>query len=157
MSEGSDEVQGWTARRKVAVVLDMITGNTAAAETARSHDLTVAAIEGWGADILTQGPEALRAKPRDLEARHPAGKKELLARIGELTMGNELWEIARTRRFQSIEHARHALRAWINHHNSGRPRPTLDSKTLQQLNLVQCKAASIRINNYRLRVIARCG
>ena len=36
MSEGSDEVKRWTARRKAAVVLDIIKGKTTAAETARS-------------------------------------------------------------------------------------------------------------------------
>jgi transposase-like protein len=47
MSEGFDEVKRWTARRKAAVVLDIIKGKTTASETARSHDLTVAEVEGW--------------------------------------------------------------------------------------------------------------
>ena len=94
MSEGSDELKRWTARRKAAVVLDIIKGTTTAAETARSHDLTVAE-ESWMERFLNQGTEALRAKPRDVEAPHLAEKKELLAKIGELTMQKEIWKIAR--------------------------------------------------------------
>lgn len=41
---GSD-VQRWTAKRKAAVVLDLIKGKTTAAETARQHDLTVGEVE----------------------------------------------------------------------------------------------------------------
>jgi transposase-like protein len=37
----SDEVQRWTAKRKAAVVLDLIAGKTTAAEVARSHGLTI--------------------------------------------------------------------------------------------------------------------
>lgn len=95
MSEGSDEVKRWTARRKAAVVLGIIKGKTTAVETARSHDLTVAEVEGWKEDFLNQGTEALRAKPRDVEAQHLAEKKQLLAKIGELTMEKEVWKIAR--------------------------------------------------------------
>ena len=40
-------VQRWTAKRKAAVVLDLIKGKTTAAEVARQHDLTVAEIERW--------------------------------------------------------------------------------------------------------------
>ena len=45
MSEGYDEVKCWTARRKAAVGLDIIKGNTTAPETARTDDLT-AELEG---------------------------------------------------------------------------------------------------------------
>jgi hypothetical protein len=39
------DVQRWTAKRKAAVVLDLIRGKTTAAETARFHGLTVGEIE----------------------------------------------------------------------------------------------------------------
>ena len=41
----SDEVQRWTAKRKSAVVLNLIAGKTTVAEVARSHGLTVSEIE----------------------------------------------------------------------------------------------------------------
>jgi hypothetical protein len=70
-------------------------GKTAASELARSHDLTVAEVEQWLEDLVSMGTEALRSHPRDAEARHKAEKKELLAKIGELTMEKEVWMIAR--------------------------------------------------------------
>ena len=95
MSEGSDEVKRWTARRKAAVVMDIIKGKTTAADVARTHDLTVGEVEQWMDDFVSMGTEALRSHPRDAEARHKAKEKELLAKIGELTMEKEVWKIAR--------------------------------------------------------------
>lgn len=95
MSESSEDIKRWTARRKATAVMDIIKGKTTAAELARSHDLTVAEVEQWMDDFVSQGTEALRSHPRDAEARHHAEKKELLAKIGELTMEKEVWKIAR--------------------------------------------------------------
>ncbi len=95
MSESSEEIKRWTARRKATAVIDILKGKTSAAETARSHDLTLGEVERWMEDFVSMGTEALRAHPRDAEARHTAEKKELLAKIGELTMEKEVWEIAR--------------------------------------------------------------
>ena len=49
---------------------------------------------GWE-NFLNQGTEALRAKPRDVEAQHLTEKKELLAKIRELTTEKEIWKVAR--------------------------------------------------------------
>lgn len=45
MSEQQDDIKRCTARRKAAVVLDIIKGKTMATEIARSHDLTVGEVE----------------------------------------------------------------------------------------------------------------
>ena len=45
-------------------------------------------------DFISVGTEALRAHPRDAEARHKAEKKDLLAKIGDLTMQIEVYKIA---------------------------------------------------------------
>lgn len=95
MSNESDDVKRWTARRKATAVMDILKGKTTASELARSHDLTVAEVEQWLEDFVSMGTEALRSHPRDAEARHKAEKKELLAKIGELTMEKEVWMIAR--------------------------------------------------------------
>ena len=94
MSHESEDVKRWTARRKAAVVLDIIKGKTTAAETARSHDLTVGEVEQWLEDFTTMGTEALRSHPRDAEALHKAREKDLLAKIGDLTMQMEVYKIA---------------------------------------------------------------
>lgn len=82
----ADDIQRWTAGRKAAVVLDLIKGRTTPAEVARQFDLTVAEVDGWVERFMEGGKEGLRAVPRDLEARHEAERKDLLAKVGELTL-----------------------------------------------------------------------
>ena len=82
---GSD-VQRWTAKRKAAVVIELIKGKTTAAEIARQHDLTVGEVERWREDFITQGTEGLRSHPRDLAEQHEAERQKLLAKVGELTL-----------------------------------------------------------------------
>lgn len=83
---GGDEIQRWTSGRKAAVVLDVIKGKATPADLARQHDLTVAEVEGWVEKFLEGGKEGLRAVPRELEARFDAERKDLLAKVGELTL-----------------------------------------------------------------------
>ena len=45
--------------------------------------------------VVSQGTEAHRSHPRDAEALHKAVKKELFAKIGDLTMQIEVLQIAR--------------------------------------------------------------
>ncbi|MFM8982769.1 MAG: DUF1153 domain-containing protein [Spartobacteria bacterium] len=92
--ESDTDIKRWTARRKAAAVLDIIKGKTTAAELARTHDLTLAEVEQWVEDFVSIGTEALRSHPRDAEARHKAEKKDLLAKIGDLTMQMEVYKIA---------------------------------------------------------------
>lgn len=94
MSEDPQEIKRWTARRKAEVVTDIIKGKTTASEVARTHDLTIGEIEQWQADFIDMGTEALRSHPRDAEAQHKAKEKDLLAKIGDLTMQMEAYKIA---------------------------------------------------------------
>ena len=94
MRKELEDVKRWTARRKAAVVMDLLKGKSAPAEIARQHDLTVGEVEQWMDDFVSMGTEALRAHPRDVEARHSAEKKDLLAKIGDLTMQMEVYKIA---------------------------------------------------------------
>ena len=64
MNEQMDDIKRWTARRKAAVVIDIIKGKTTAAEVARSHDITVGEIDQWIEDFTSMGTEALRSHPR---------------------------------------------------------------------------------------------
>ncbi len=68
----NEDVQRWTAKRKAAVVLDIIKGKTPPVEVARQHGLTVAEVERWRDDFITQGSEALRSHPRDHAAQFEA-------------------------------------------------------------------------------------
>ena len=68
MTDVPDEVQRWTAKRKAAVVLSIVKGETSAAEAARKHGLTIAEIERWKEQFFAAGENALRARPKDEEA-----------------------------------------------------------------------------------------
>lgn len=86
----NEDVQRWTAKRKAAVVIEILQGKTTAAEVARAHALTVGEIEQWKDDFLTQGTEALRSHPRDLAAQFEAREQQLLAKVGELTLAVDI-------------------------------------------------------------------
>ena len=51
-------------------------------------------------------------------------------------------EFAWVRRYQSIQHARFALRAWINRYNNQRPHQALKYRTPSQYHQDQCKQAA---------------
>jgi transposase-like protein len=84
--ERMEEVQRWTARRRVALVVSLLKGETTVAEAARKHGLTVAEIEQWRDRFLLGAENALRARPKDEEALREEEIKRLQRKIGELTM-----------------------------------------------------------------------
>ena len=63
-----DEVQRWTAKRRSALILSIVKGETIMQEAARKHGLTLAEIEDWKEKFLLGAENALRSKPRDEEA-----------------------------------------------------------------------------------------
>ena len=61
-----DEIKRWTAKRKSALVLDIIQGKTTVAEASRAYDLSPSEIENWLGDAKRGMENALRAKPEDI-------------------------------------------------------------------------------------------
>jgi transposase-like protein len=86
MTDVPDEVQRWTAKRKAAVVMSIVKGETSAAEAARKHGLTIAEIERWKEQFFAAGENALRAKPRDEEAAKDEQIERLKKKVGELVL-----------------------------------------------------------------------
>ena len=84
--DGRDGPKRWTAKRRAAVVLSILRGETSVAEAARQHDLTVAEIEEWKERFLTSAENGLRSKPLDDEALKEAQIKRLKQKVGELVM-----------------------------------------------------------------------
>lgn len=84
--ERMEEVQRWTAKRRVVLVLSVLKGETTLAEAARRNGLTVAEIEQWRDRFLLGAENALRARPKDEEALREEEIKRLQRKIGELTM-----------------------------------------------------------------------
>ena len=84
--DGCDGPKRWTAKRRVALVLCILRGETSVAEAARQHGLTVAEVEEWQERFLTSAENGLRSKPLDEEALKDAQIKRLKQKVGELVM-----------------------------------------------------------------------
>ncbi|MFM1863878.1 MAG: hypothetical protein RLZ26_2400 [Pseudomonadota bacterium] len=62
MSMTMDEnIKRWTAKRKTALVIEIIRGKTTVAEASRSFDLSPSEIEGWVEDANRGMENSLRA------------------------------------------------------------------------------------------------
>ena len=84
--EAADSPQRWTAKRRVALVVSILKGETSAPAAARKHGLTVAEIEEWRERFLLGAENALRARPKDEEALKDEHIKKLKQKIGELVL-----------------------------------------------------------------------
>jgi len=89
-TESSDPIERWTAKRRVAVVVSILKGETSAAEAARKHGLTVAEVEDWRDRFLLGAENALRNRPKDDEALKEEQLKKLKQKIGELVLDNDI-------------------------------------------------------------------
>lgn len=88
--ELSGDFKRWTAKRRTALVLSILRGETSAQEAARQHGLTVAQVEEWKEKFLSSGENALRSRPRDEERQKDAEIHRLKQKIGELVMDNDI-------------------------------------------------------------------
>ena len=73
-----EEIKLWTARRKSALVLEIIQGKTTVAEASRQFDLPPAEIEDWIDQGKAGMENALRAKPEDVREQCARQLKDLL-------------------------------------------------------------------------------
>jgi transposase-like protein len=93
-----EQVQRWTAKRRVALVVRLLKGETSAQEAARQHGLKVAEVEDWRDKFLLGAENALRSRPRNEEALREEEIKRLKQKVGELVLDNDiLREAARLR------------------------------------------------------------
>ena len=88
--EDLENVQRWTAKRRTALVLQVVRGETSAQEAARKHGLTVAEVEDWRDRFLAGAENALRSRPRDEEAAKDEEIKKLKQKVGELVLDNDI-------------------------------------------------------------------
>src|SRR5262245_66676145 len=84
--EAADTPQRWTAKRRAALVLSIVKGETSAQAAARKHGLKVAEVEEWRDRFLLAAENALRSRPRDEEALKDEEIKRLKQKIGELVL-----------------------------------------------------------------------
>lgn len=78
-----EEIKRWRARRKSALVLEIIQGKTTLAEASRAFDLPPSEIEGWVEDGKRGMENALRAKPEDVREQYERQRKDLQEAYGE--------------------------------------------------------------------------
>jgi transposase-like protein len=88
--EGSDPIERWTAKRRVALVVSIVKGDTSIAEAVRQHGLTVAEVEEWREKFLLGAENALRTRPKDEDAVKDEQIKKLKQKIGDLVLDNDL-------------------------------------------------------------------
>ena len=86
MTDLPEDVKRWTAKRRSALVLSILRGETSVQEAARKHGLTVAEVEEWKEKFLLAAENALRSRPRDEEALREEQIKRLKQKIGELVL-----------------------------------------------------------------------
>ena len=78
-----EEIKRWTARRKSALVLEIIQGKTTVSEASRQFDLPPSEIESWVEDSKRGMDNALRAKPEDVREQCERQLKDLQEAYGE--------------------------------------------------------------------------
>ena len=85
-NKGQKKVQRWTAKRRAALVISLLKGETTAAEAARRHGLKVAEVEAWRDRFLLGAENALRARPKEDEALREKEINRFKRKVGEPTM-----------------------------------------------------------------------
>lgn len=85
-----EQGQRWTAKRRSALVVAILKGETSVAEAARQHGLTVAEVEDWRDKFLRGAENALRSRPRNEEALREEEIKRLKQKVGELVLDNDI-------------------------------------------------------------------
>ena len=92
-----EDIKRWTARRKAALVLDLIQGKTTVAEASRAFDLPPSEIEEWIEEGKRGMENALRAKPLDIRDEYERQLKELQEAYGEAML-----ELRARKKLQSL-------------------------------------------------------
>ncbi len=92
-----EEIKRWTARRKSALVLEIIQGKTTVAEASRQFDLTPSEIESWVEDGKRGMENALRVKPEDVREQYERQLKDLQEAYGEAML-----ELRARKKLQSL-------------------------------------------------------
>jgi len=85
-----EEVQRWTAKRRSALIVSIIRGETSVQEAARKHGLTVAEVEDRREKFLLVAENALQTKPRGEEAQKEEQIKKLKQKVGELVLDMDI-------------------------------------------------------------------
>ena len=92
-----EEIKRWTAKRKTALVLEIIQGKTSVAEASRSYDLPPSEIKSWVEDGRKGMENALKANPQDVREQYERQLKDLQEAYGEAML-----ELRARKKLQSL-------------------------------------------------------
>jgi transposase-like protein len=92
-----ETVKRWTAKRKTALVIEIIQGKTTVAEASRTYDLAPSEIESWVDDAKKGIENSLRATPQDIHAQYEKQLKDLQEAYGEAML-----ELRARKKFQAL-------------------------------------------------------
>lgn len=94
LGELPEDIQRWTAKRRAALILGILRGETSVQEAARKHGLRVAEVEEWKDRFELAAENALRSRPKDEEALKDEQIKKLERKVGQLVMDLEIFKEA---------------------------------------------------------------
>jgi transposase-like protein len=95
MAEGiPEDLQRWTAKRRAALIVSILKGETSVAEAARKHGLKVFEVEDWKDRALLAMENSLRSRPRDDEALKDEQINRLTRKVGELVLDLDILKTA---------------------------------------------------------------
>ncbi len=89
-ADTTEPIERWTAKRRAALVVSLLKGETSVAEAARTHGLTVAEVEDWREKFLVGAENALRMRPKDEDAVKDEQSKKFKQKIGDLVLDNDM-------------------------------------------------------------------
>jgi len=92
-----EDIKRWTAKRKAALVLEIIRGKTTVAEASRSFDVPPSEIEEWVEEGKRGMENALRTKPLEVREEYERRLKELQEAYGEAML-----ELRARKKLQSL-------------------------------------------------------
>ena len=79
----NEENKRWSAKRKSALVMEIIQGKTTVAEASLQFDLTPSELASWVDQAKAGMENALRAKPQDVRQQYEKQINQLQAAYGE--------------------------------------------------------------------------
>ena len=85
-----DDIQRWTAKRRTALVVSIIKGETSVQEAARKHGITVGEIEKWMELAMAGMENQLRSRPKEEDALKDERIKQLERKVGQMTLDMDI-------------------------------------------------------------------
>ena len=92
-----EEFKRWTAKRKAALVMDIVQGKTTVAEASRSFDIPPSEIEGWVEEGKRGMENALKTRPLEIKEQYERQIKDLQEAYGEAML-----ELRARKKLQSL-------------------------------------------------------